>query len=265
MSKRQDIKARNRRQIFWTLLFVFVTITCMTVYDLKWRNYEVTYNKGTGFYYLGPESDLATLPDEQSPLYIWQGRLSASTGGVTLEDAGIAPQNFPQREVDLFFAIDDLAPGQQQALVDKIRDIAKSWIRKNNMVVDVVFDIRRLHTDSTTFLQFLGTWREATKTDYHGRLLIDPTAASGPFNGADSGTRGAMLAQVTGLAIELDHKNDAAEMGAADTFGKAFTAFIPADANPDTYEKEAAQKMKYFAFYVKTLPAHVTAKPENTP
>lgn len=265
MSKRQDIKARNRRQIFWTLLFVFVTVTCMTVYDLKWRNYDVVGTAETGFFYLSPDSDPATIPDDESTLYIWQGRLAATGGGVTVTDPGIAPRTFAQRELDLFFEITDIAPGQQQALVDKVKDIAKNWTRKNNMIVDIVFDIRHLKMDSATFLQFLGAWHYATQTDYHARLLVDPEAAAGPFNGADSGTRNAMLAQVAGTAIILDRTDDAGKMKAAENYGKSFIAFIPADADAKAFEKDTAQKMKYLAFYVKTLPNHVAPKTEATP
>lgn len=250
-----DKKRQNRRQIIWSVALATIIVLAMTYYDVKFRTYIIHEAAAVEYHYLGSDSDEQYVPDDYTSLTIWQGVLAPQTdGSVTIEGAPVTPANFPQRQIDLNFALASLPDNAQAALVKTIGDIIHSWEAKNNLVMDAVIDIRELNGTPVERLEnLIADLHETYKGQYRYTLAFDPLDKEDLLFSLSVSEREKLMKTVFHLAIRVTSENAAAAIAAADTLGYRFSVMVPPGTDLDTFETDAVAKAKYFSHFIRDV------------
>lgn len=261
--RHKDKKRQNRRQIAWTLSLATIIVLGMTWYDLKLRDYSYVHRGPGAPHFLQASSNLAALPDDYSSLTIWQARLeTAADGAVTVTRDGVTPQPFPQRQVDLVFEVPRLPDASVEApLQAEIVKIVAEWEADNNMVTDLVLDVREMDAPpGRALLGFIQRLREKMDMGFRVSLLIDPLKSNGAIMHEDKDTRFDVLSALGGLYMYLPETAVAESFAAIETLESPYNVIIPDGRSESDAPDDTHGQYKYFQKFITHFPAATPAK-----
>lgn len=267
ISQRADAKKRqNRRQIAWTFSIITIIVLAMTWYDLNVRDYSFVHRTITQDSYVVTEQDVTRLSDDYSGLTIWQGRLEAAEDGtVTSSEETLPPRAFAQRQVDVIIEIPRLPAAAVEAkLLDAIADKIKSWAAYNNLVAEVILDVREMQAPPRALMGFSERLRTKLDLGYRITLLIDPANPADVVMGSDKEAQSDLLSAIGGIYFYLPAENAAHAFQQAETLGFPYKVIIPPGGSVDKAPPDVHGAYKYFGkfIYPPTLAAtHKDAAP----
>lgn len=249
-------KQQNRRQIFWTATLAVVIVSLMTWYDLqhnKFLDMQPPPAPRVGFRFIGTTADVASLPDDGSSLMVWHGTIKLGQNGEAVwSGSDLAPQNFPQRQMDLHVGISDIS-GDIPTLADHITRAVKAWEVKSNIVSDVYFDVRALALDEAGYDRLhdlITVFRDKTVKTYRVNMIDDPAR-----HAAMTPEKRAALYEDAGyltLALPADATDEVIMeiLKTADGLGRDFRVLAPSGKDPISYLQDEKAKAKHFALMI---------------
>jgi hypothetical protein len=256
-------KRRNRRQVVWALGCATVAVSLMTWYDIAIRDYSYINRAPSAGYYLTADAQAATLPDDYSGVTLWQGSLQPDpVTGVRRNGDFPSPVTFAQREVDLVVELPFLPTGDkaERAAIHTLTGIAKAWGAQNNMVSDLILDVRRMEATGDQLLGFIEKLREAQALNYRVALLVDPLSSTGPISGETAAERYNLLSHLAGLFIFLPQDNALTAVETAEAYEYPYSLIVPEGVEINDALREATARAKYFRDFVYAAPQAKTAQ-----